>query len=144
MSKKKHVKPTRSGGKAASTSVPQPSAPPAPSRSVSGPLLYAGVAVLVVLVVFLGVLLMRSNISAPIVTTAPAVSATATLASAGADKTSASDEFSEPLASFAPLPLEISVQQAASMRAQGAFVLDVREPFEWEQIHIPDATLIPL
>ena len=30
------------------------------------------------------------------------------------------------------------------MRDAGAFVLDVREPSEWEQVHIPGATLIPL
>jgi rhodanese-related sulfurtransferase len=42
------------------------------------------------------------------------------------------------------LPLEVSVAQAATMRDEGAFVLDVREPSEWEAGHIPDATLIPL
>ena len=30
------------------------------------------------------------------------------------------------------------------MREEGAFILDVREPSEWTQFHIPDATLIPL
>lgn len=39
---------------------------------------------------------------------------------------------------------EISVSEAAEKRAAGAFILDVREPDEWEEIHIPDATLIPL
>jgi rhodanese-related sulfurtransferase len=42
------------------------------------------------------------------------------------------------------LPAEITVPQAAEKRAAGAFILDVREPFEWEELHIPDATLIPL
>ena len=42
------------------------------------------------------------------------------------------------------LPLEISVSEAASMRDAGAFVLDVREPEEWNESHIPGATLIPL
>lgn len=42
------------------------------------------------------------------------------------------------------LPREISVSEAASMRDAGAFVLDVREPDEWNESHIPDATLIPL
>ncbi len=42
------------------------------------------------------------------------------------------------------LPAEISVDQAAQMRSQGAFILDVREPSEWTQFHIPGATLIPL
>jgi rhodanese-related sulfurtransferase len=29
-------------------------------------------------------------------------------------------------------------------RDQGAFILDVRQPEEWQQFHIPGATLIPL
>jgi rhodanese-related sulfurtransferase len=41
-------------------------------------------------------------------------------------------------------PDEITVAQAAQKRDQGAFVLDVREPQEWQQFHIPGATLIPL
>jgi rhodanese-related sulfurtransferase len=42
------------------------------------------------------------------------------------------------------LPLEVSDQEAASMRDQGAFVLDVRQPEEWADYHMPDSTLIPL
>lgn len=42
------------------------------------------------------------------------------------------------------LPLEVSVNEAYQMRENGAFVLDVRELSEWEDGHIPDATLIPL
>lgn len=42
------------------------------------------------------------------------------------------------------LPSEISVQEAFSLHQSGAFLLDVREPFEWDQIRIPTATLIPL
>lgn len=42
------------------------------------------------------------------------------------------------------LPAEISVEQANAKRDQGAFILDVRQPEEWEQVHIPNATLIPL
>lgn len=42
------------------------------------------------------------------------------------------------------LPLEISVSQAATMREQGAFILDVRQPEEWNAVHIENATLIPL
>lgn len=41
-------------------------------------------------------------------------------------------------------PLEVSVEDAFQMRENGAFVLDVRELSEWEEGHIPDATLIPL
>jgi rhodanese-related sulfurtransferase len=42
------------------------------------------------------------------------------------------------------LPAEVDVVRAAALRDAGAFVLDVREPWEWEQGHIPGATLIPL
>ena len=42
------------------------------------------------------------------------------------------------------LPLEMSVAQAAALRDDGAFVLDVREPDEWTEMHVPDSTLIPL
>lgn len=39
---------------------------------------------------------------------------------------------------------EISVSEAATLRDQGAFILDVREQDEWNAGHIPGATLIPL
>jgi rhodanese-related sulfurtransferase len=42
------------------------------------------------------------------------------------------------------LPREVSVSEAASLRDSGAFILDVREPEEWIESHIPGATLIPL
>jgi rhodanese-related sulfurtransferase len=41
-------------------------------------------------------------------------------------------------------PAEISVEEAVAKREAGAFILDVREQFEWDESHIPDATLIPL
>lgn len=44
----------------------------------------------------------------------------------------------------ATFPREISVVEAASMRDAGAFILDVRQPEEWNEVHIPGATLIPL
>jgi rhodanese-related sulfurtransferase len=44
----------------------------------------------------------------------------------------------------AGMPAEISVAQAFDKREAGAFILDVREPSEWEEAHIPGATLIPL
>ena len=141
MSKKKHAKQSHSGRRqsapqaAQKTAQPAPKAPPAqpqPSRR-PGPLaLYGGVAGFVVLVALVVVALTQNN-NAP----APASVATAVPTAAVAGETSAP-------ASFAPLPLEISVQEAASMRDQGAFILDVREPSEWEAVHIPDATLIPL
>jgi rhodanese-related sulfurtransferase len=42
------------------------------------------------------------------------------------------------------LAAEVSVDQALSMREAGAFVLDVRQPEEWVDHHIPGSTLIPL
>lgn len=48
------------------------------------------------------------------------------------------------VASAPPLPLEVSVSEAAALRDSGAFILDVREPYEWEAGHIPGAALIPL
>ncbi len=52
--------------------------------------------------------------------------------------------FMRPSATAEALPKEISVAQAAEKRTGGAFMLDVREQDEWDAIHIPDATLIPL
>jgi rhodanese-related sulfurtransferase len=46
--------------------------------------------------------------------------------------------------SAAPLPDEISVAEAAAKRDAGAFILDVRTQEEWNEYHIPGATLIPL
>ena len=46
--------------------------------------------------------------------------------------------------SAAGLPSEISVSEASTMRDAGAFILDVRQPEEWVEGHIPNATLIPL
>jgi len=42
------------------------------------------------------------------------------------------------------LPDEVSVSEAASLRDQGAFILDVRTPEEWSEFHIPGSTLIPV
>jgi rhodanese-related sulfurtransferase len=42
------------------------------------------------------------------------------------------------------LPPEISVTDAAVKRDAGAFILDVRQPDEWVEYHVPGATLIPL
>jgi rhodanese-related sulfurtransferase len=41
-------------------------------------------------------------------------------------------------------PLEISVAETRERQLSGAFLLDVREPHEWDEYHIPGATLIPL
>jgi rhodanese-related sulfurtransferase len=51
---------------------------------------------------------------------------------------------SAPTAVTANLPAEISVAEASAKRDAGAFVLDVREPDEWNESHIPGSTLIPL
>jgi len=48
----------------------------------------------------------------------------------------------EPTASS--VPLEVSVDEAAKLEQKDWFFLDVREPSEWEEAHIPYATLIPL
>jgi rhodanese-related sulfurtransferase len=42
------------------------------------------------------------------------------------------------------LPARVNIARAAELRDAGAFVLDVREPFEWVEGHIPGSTLIPL
>ncbi|NLG72913.1 MAG: rhodanese-like domain-containing protein [Chloroflexi bacterium] len=44
----------------------------------------------------------------------------------------------------ADLPAELSVDETLERREAGALILDVREPQEWEQVHIPGAVLIPL
>jgi len=41
-------------------------------------------------------------------------------------------------------PLAITVAQAAARRDAGAFILDVRQPEEWNEFHVPGSTLIPL
>jgi rhodanese-related sulfurtransferase len=41
-------------------------------------------------------------------------------------------------------PREISVQEAVAKRNSGAFILDVRQPDEWNDFHVPGSTLIPL
>jgi len=47
-------------------------------------------------------------------------------------------------AGTAEYPAEVSVARAAELRDQNAFILDVRQPEEWNEFHIPGATLIPL
>lgn len=42
------------------------------------------------------------------------------------------------------LAKEVSVDQAYQLQSTGAFMLDVREPDEWNSGHISGATLIPL
>lgn len=42
------------------------------------------------------------------------------------------------------LPATISVSEAYNLYQNGAFVLDVRTPEEWNEFHAPNTTLIPL
>ncbi|MDP3721805.1 MAG: rhodanese-like domain-containing protein [Anaerolineaceae bacterium] len=42
------------------------------------------------------------------------------------------------------LPATITVQQANEQFANGAYLLDVREPIEWNEAHVDGAVLIPL
>lgn len=42
------------------------------------------------------------------------------------------------------LTLEVSTQTGKQMLDEGAFMLDVRNPDEWEMYHVDGATLIPL
>jgi rhodanese-related sulfurtransferase len=41
-------------------------------------------------------------------------------------------------------PAEVSVERAKQLFDEGVYFLDVREPSEWAEGHIPGATLIPL
>jgi rhodanese-related sulfurtransferase len=66
----------------------------------------------------------------------PAASAPATSAAPSAA--------TAPATPAVPLPDTVTVTEASALRDAGAFVLDVREPEEWAQVHIPGAVLIPL
>jgi len=46
--------------------------------------------------------------------------------------------------SVSGLPREIPVAEASELRESGAFMLDVRTQEEWDEYHMPGATLIPL
>lgn len=47
-------------------------------------------------------------------------------------------------AATSSLPQEISVADAFTQKNSGAFLLDVRQPDEWNDFHIAGSTLIPL
>lgn len=47
-------------------------------------------------------------------------------------------------AAVKPYPAEISTAEGLARRDQGAFILDVRQPDEWADYHVPGSTLIPL
>lgn len=42
------------------------------------------------------------------------------------------------------MPQEVSLSEAVNLRNAGAFILDVRQPEEWNGYHAPGSTLIPL
>lgn len=41
-------------------------------------------------------------------------------------------------------PAEINTSEGVAKRTAGAFILDVRQPDEWADYHVPGSTLIPL
>lgn len=43
-----------------------------------------------------------------------------------------------------PSPTGVGPEEAQALMAQGALLLDVREPFEWEAGHAPEAQHIPM
>ena len=157
MSKKKHAKHSHSSSGQASrpspTTSPKPQAAPPnpPARKLNPTVLYGGIAGVIVLVVVAVALLTQGNpatqppqTAATAAPAAQAAPATATIAATAVAAPATAAAPAESEAGPQPLPAEISVKDAASMRDKGAFMLDVREPNEWEEFHMPDATLIPL
>jgi rhodanese-related sulfurtransferase len=55
-----------------------------------------------------------------------------------------SDQQEQVAGDTAVYPAEVSVADAVAMRDAGAYILDVREQFEWDSFHIPNSTHIPL
>lgn len=90
-------------------------------KRTTSPWMWVGLAVLVILVVVAVAQIVRSA-GAPV--------------AAGAQAVEQNGDTS--------LAREVSVADAAEMRTTGAFMLDVREQSEWDEFHMPDATLIPL
>lgn len=76
--------------------------------------------------------------------TAPTMVAATMVAPATVAPTKVAPTAAAPAPAVAPLPDSISVAEAAALRDSGAFILDVRTPAEWNEVHIPHATLIPL
>ena len=74
----------------------------------------------------------------------PIAAALFTLSACGPAATPAPAAPSAGAVSLKPLSSEITPEQARSMAASGAFILDVREPSEWEEFHVANTTLIPL
>lgn len=75
---------------------------------------------------------------------APIAAALFALSACGPAATPAPSAQSAGPVSLKPLASEITPEQARSMAASGAFILDVREPSEWAEFHVAGTTLIPL
>ncbi|OQY37130.1 MAG: hypothetical protein B6243_01305 [Anaerolineaceae bacterium 4572_5.2] len=63
---------------------------------------------------------------------------------ADAQETPAATDAQEAPAAAEALPPEIEVDEAYNLYQNGAFVLDIRTPGEWDEYHAPNTTLIPL
>lgn len=83
---------------------------------------------------------LSKTLTAFVVVTAIGLAGCAGAATAPAPAPTAAESAALP-ATLAP---EISVSEAAALRDAGAYMLDVREQSEWDEFHMPGATLIPL
>lgn len=98
-----------------------------PKTSLRGTRLILFVSVLATALLAFGLLAGRSALAE---TPAPGSSIQATLAA--------------PAVVATPLPATINVAEAAALQSAGAWILDVRQPEEWNAGHIDGAQLIPL
>jgi len=136
MAKSSHKKPARP----ASPTAPRPSGagqhergalppPTPPSAGIPSPLMAAGgLAAVAIIAIFLAALVGGGTT----VAASPVPPGSAALATTPTGW------------QVAALPAEVSVEEAAQLRDDGAFMLDVREQEEWNELHMPGATLIPL
>jgi rhodanese-related sulfurtransferase len=58
--------------------------------------------------------------------------------------TTAAILLNRPAPAAANYPREVALAEGVALREEGAFVLDVRQPEEWVEYHVPGSTLIPL
>jgi rhodanese-related sulfurtransferase len=82
-----------------------------------------------------------------IVVTAPPANNPTIVAPSPQANSAAAAPATAPVTRHAPTtnyPHEITTAEAAAKRDAGAFILDVREPDEWTNYHVPGSTLIPL
>ena len=83
-------------------------------------------------------------VAPPVTTLPPATQAATAAPPAAAPSSTLANATPLAPASLAALPAQVTAQEAAALREQGAFVLDVRQASEWVDGHVPGATLIPL